>query len=150
VGVCCIDDAARQATGRAKRRTDKAPTGSSMPQSGWILNDDQVAAVVTCIRNAWGNSAPAVSAGDMHKARQTLVERSDWHGVVHAESKPADAPSIGGPPKFRKRSCGRDLLVDGTTAPSIQTEFTLEGASPGLLAGAPLRPVDFRNWRPFA
>jgi mono/diheme cytochrome c family protein len=48
-----------------------------MPQFGWILNDDQVAAVVTYIRNACGNSAPAVSAGDVHKARQAFVERSD-------------------------------------------------------------------------
>jgi mono/diheme cytochrome c family protein len=57
--------------------TDKAPTASSMPQFSWILTDGQVAAVVTYIRNAWGNSAPAVSAGDVHKARQAFVERSD-------------------------------------------------------------------------
>lgn len=57
--------------------TDKAPTAPSMPQFGWILTDDQVAAVVTYIRNTWGNSAPPVSAGDVHKARQAFVERSD-------------------------------------------------------------------------
>ncbi len=57
--------------------TDIAPTAPSMPQFSWILTDDQVAAVVTYIRNAWGNSAPAVSAGDVRKARQALVERSD-------------------------------------------------------------------------
>jgi mono/diheme cytochrome c family protein len=57
--------------------TDKAPTGSQMPQFSWILSDDQVAAVVTYIRNAWGNSAPPVSAGDVHKARQAFVQRSD-------------------------------------------------------------------------
>jgi mono/diheme cytochrome c family protein len=57
--------------------TDKAPTASSMPTFGWILTDDQVAAVVTYIRNAWGNSAPAVSVGDVHRARQEFVERSD-------------------------------------------------------------------------
>ena len=57
--------------------TAKGPTASSMPQFSWILSDDQVAAVVTYIRNAWGNSAPAVSAGDVHKARQAFVERSD-------------------------------------------------------------------------
>jgi mono/diheme cytochrome c family protein len=48
-----------------------------MPQFSWILTDDQVAAVVTYIRNSWGNSAPPVSAGDVHKARQAFVERSD-------------------------------------------------------------------------
>jgi mono/diheme cytochrome c family protein len=57
--------------------TDKAPTASSMPQFSWILTDDQVAAVVTYIRNTWGNSAPPVRAGDVHKARQAFAERSD-------------------------------------------------------------------------
>ncbi len=57
--------------------TDKAPTGSQMPQFSWLLTDDQVAAVVTYIRNSWGNSAPAVSAGDVKKAREAFIERSD-------------------------------------------------------------------------
>jgi mono/diheme cytochrome c family protein len=57
--------------------TDKAPTGAGMPEFGWLLNDDQVAAVLTYIRNSWGNAAPAVSASDVHAARQALVERSD-------------------------------------------------------------------------
>jgi mono/diheme cytochrome c family protein len=48
-----------------------------MPAFSWILTDDQVAAVITYIRNAWGNSAPPVSAGDVQKARQVFVERSD-------------------------------------------------------------------------
>jgi mono/diheme cytochrome c family protein len=42
-----------------------------------VLNDDQVAAVVTYIRNAWGNSAPAVSSSDVGKTREALIERSD-------------------------------------------------------------------------
>jgi hypothetical protein len=33
--------------------------------------------VLTYIRNAWGNAAPPVSASDVSKARQTLVQRSD-------------------------------------------------------------------------
>jgi mono/diheme cytochrome c family protein len=57
--------------------TDKAPTAAAMPAFSWILNDDQVAAVVTYIRNSWGNSAPPVSASDVSKTRQTLVERND-------------------------------------------------------------------------
>jgi mono/diheme cytochrome c family protein len=48
-----------------------------MPQFAWVLTDDQVAAVVTYIRNAWGNSAPPVSAADVGKARHWLAERSD-------------------------------------------------------------------------
>jgi mono/diheme cytochrome c family protein len=57
--------------------TDRAPTAAAMPAFGWILKDDQVAAVVTYIRNAWGNAAPPVSAGDVGKTREDLVERSD-------------------------------------------------------------------------
>ena len=69
--------------------TDKAPTAPSIPQFGWILTDDQVAAVVTYIRNTWGNSAPAVSAGNVHKARQAFVERSDLapSGTLRIASK---------------------------------------------------------------
>jgi mono/diheme cytochrome c family protein len=32
-----------------------------MPTFAWRLSDEQVAAVVTYIRNAWGNAAAAVS-----------------------------------------------------------------------------------------
>jgi mono/diheme cytochrome c family protein len=57
--------------------TDGAPTGPGMPAFGWLLTDEQVAAVATYIRQAWGNSAPPVSAGDVASARRMLVERSD-------------------------------------------------------------------------
>ena len=57
--------------------TKPAPTAPAMPQFGWILNNDQVADVVTYIRNNWGNSAPPVSASKVKKTRQMLVERSD-------------------------------------------------------------------------
>jgi mono/diheme cytochrome c family protein len=57
--------------------TAPQPTAPAMPEFGWILNDDQVAAVVTYVRNAWGNSAPPVSASQVGKTRQMLVERSD-------------------------------------------------------------------------
>jgi mono/diheme cytochrome c family protein len=54
--------------------TDGAPTGPAMPQFDWILSDSDVAAVLTYIRNAWGNAAPAVSAGQVGKARHAFVE----------------------------------------------------------------------------
>ena len=57
--------------------TKPAPTAPAMPAFAWLLNDDQVASVVTYIRNAWGNAAPAVSSGDVGKTRASLVERSD-------------------------------------------------------------------------
>jgi mono/diheme cytochrome c family protein len=57
--------------------TKPAPTAPAMPQFGWVLDDDQAAAVLTYIRNAWGNSAPAVTAGEVGRTRRMLVERSD-------------------------------------------------------------------------
>jgi mono/diheme cytochrome c family protein len=43
-----------------------------MPSFAWQLSDPDVAAVVTYIRNAWGNAAPAVSASEVANIRQTL------------------------------------------------------------------------------
>jgi len=57
--------------------TDQAPTAAAMPAFGWLLKDDEVAAVVTYIRNAWGNAAPPVGASEVSKARLSFVERSD-------------------------------------------------------------------------
>jgi len=57
--------------------TPTAPTGAGMPAFSWLLTDDQTAAVVTYIRNSWGNNAPAVGADDVGRTRGALVERSD-------------------------------------------------------------------------
>jgi mono/diheme cytochrome c family protein len=57
--------------------TDGAPTAAAMPAFGWLLTDDQVAAVTTFIRQAWGNAAPPVTAEEVGRARKALVERSD-------------------------------------------------------------------------
>jgi mono/diheme cytochrome c family protein len=63
--------------GARSASTAGAPTAPAMPQFAWILTDEQVAAVLTYVRNAWGNSAPPVSASEVGKARHTLTERSD-------------------------------------------------------------------------
>lgn len=52
--------------------TDARPTPFSMPPFGWKLSDAEVAAVATYVRHAWGNAAPAVSAGDVGRLRDTL------------------------------------------------------------------------------
>ncbi len=57
--------------------TDAEPTGPAMPAYGWQLNNEQIAAVTTYIRNSWGNAAPSIDAGEVHKARQELQARSD-------------------------------------------------------------------------
>jgi len=42
--------------------TDAAPTASAMPHFRGLLDDQQVADVLTYVRNSWGNAAPAVTA----------------------------------------------------------------------------------------
>ncbi|HEV2673259.1 MAG TPA: c-type cytochrome [Aliidongia sp.] len=57
--------------------TETAPTAPAMPSFAWLLSDDQVAAVATYVRNAWGNAAPAVTGSDVGHARRDLAERTD-------------------------------------------------------------------------
>jgi mono/diheme cytochrome c family protein len=49
--------------------TPTAPTASAMPGFASQLEDGQIAAVLTYIRNSWGNAAPAVSAKAVAKQR---------------------------------------------------------------------------------
>lgn len=59
-------------TGVRGAATSAAPTGPAMPSLSYRLNDDQVAAVVTYIRNSWGNAAAPVQAGDVHQLRASV------------------------------------------------------------------------------
>jgi mono/diheme cytochrome c family protein len=52
--------------------TDAAPTAPAMPAFGWNLSDDNVANVLTYVRNTWGNAAPAVSSSDVKDVREEL------------------------------------------------------------------------------
>jgi mono/diheme cytochrome c family protein len=45
-------------------------TGPGMPSFAWKLSDDQAAAVLTYIRNAWGAAAPAVSESQVAQGRK--------------------------------------------------------------------------------
>ena len=40
-----------------------------MPSYAWQLNDAQVAAVCTYLRNSWGHAARAVTASEVRAAR---------------------------------------------------------------------------------
>jgi mono/diheme cytochrome c family protein len=62
------------AGGRAAA-TEERPTSPAMPSLGYRLNDDEVAAVVTYVRNSWGNAASPVSA-DTVKAVRSKVTRT--------------------------------------------------------------------------
>jgi mono/diheme cytochrome c family protein len=63
--------------GARSAATDPAPTAAAMPSFGWMLNDDEVAAVATYVRNAWGNRAPSVDAVTVAKTRHALEQRND-------------------------------------------------------------------------
>jgi mono/diheme cytochrome c family protein len=53
--------------------TAATPTAPAMRSLGFRLNDAQVAAVVTYIRNSWGNAAPAVSGDVVGKIREQVA-----------------------------------------------------------------------------
>jgi mono/diheme cytochrome c family protein len=57
--------------------TDNEPTGPGMPSFAWQLNDEQIAAVATYVRNHWDHPARAVSASDVAKLRSSLAMRLD-------------------------------------------------------------------------
>jgi mono/diheme cytochrome c family protein len=49
--------------------TAREPTASGMPAYGGLLNDEQVAAVLTYVRNAWSSPAPAIAPGAPSQTR---------------------------------------------------------------------------------
>jgi mono/diheme cytochrome c family protein len=53
--------------------TNSAPAGNAR-FFAWLLNDRQAAAVLTYIRNTWGNAAPEVTADDVAKRRAALAK----------------------------------------------------------------------------
>jgi mono/diheme cytochrome c family protein len=57
--------------------TSAEPTASGMPSYGWQLDDNEIASVLTYVRNSWGGAANAVSASDVSKVRRDTASRSD-------------------------------------------------------------------------
>jgi mono/diheme cytochrome c family protein len=53
--------------------TTAAPSALGMPGFGWRLTNDEVAQLLTFIRNSWGNQASSVSAGDVGRVRASLT-----------------------------------------------------------------------------
>jgi len=49
--------------------TSERPTGAAMPSFAWRFSDDQVADLITYIRNGWGNGASSVSASAVKDIR---------------------------------------------------------------------------------
>jgi mono/diheme cytochrome c family protein len=53
--------------------TAAAPTAPAMPSFGFRLNDSQVAAVLTYVRNSWGNAAAAVEPDAVRSMRTEVT-----------------------------------------------------------------------------
>lgn len=68
--IAVILEGARSPTTKAK------PSGLTMPAFADKLDDAQVAALTTYIRNTWGNKAAQVSQGDVSKLRKTFATAS--------------------------------------------------------------------------
>ena len=64
-------------TGTRAAATAAAPTAPAMPSLGWRLSDEQVASVLTYVRNAWGNSAPPVTPSEVAGLRGKLSARAN-------------------------------------------------------------------------
>ncbi len=60
--------------GARAQPTERWPHGLAMPAFGWKLSDDQIADLLTYVRNAWGNNGPAISASEVGDLRETLAE----------------------------------------------------------------------------
>jgi mono/diheme cytochrome c family protein len=60
-------------TGSRGAGTDAAPTAPAMPSLGYRLSNSQLAAVVTYIRNNWGNAASAVTADTVKSLRDRVA-----------------------------------------------------------------------------
>lgn len=56
--------------------TATRPTGPAMPAFDWRLDDAQAAALLTYVRNSWGNAASRVSDGAIAGQRKTLFSGS--------------------------------------------------------------------------
>ncbi|HEY7889733.1 MAG TPA: cytochrome c [Steroidobacteraceae bacterium] len=57
--------------GAASVATREEPTGPQMPSYAWQLNDVQVAAVASYVRNSWGHAAGSVTESAVHSVRES-------------------------------------------------------------------------------
>ena len=70
--------------------TRAEPTPFTMPAFAWKLDDRQVAAVATYLRNNWGNAAPAVTADEVARLRGKLKFDAAFDG--HTPATPLTRP----------------------------------------------------------
>ncbi|BAM91180.1 gluconate 2-dehydrogenase cytochrome c subunit precursor [Bradyrhizobium oligotrophicum S58] len=64
-------------TGGQAAATATHPTAPTMPSFGFRLSDEQIAAVVTYVRNSWGNAAAPVTADAVKAIRAKVTGAAD-------------------------------------------------------------------------
>ena len=107
--------------------TRTAPTPFTMPAFAWKLDDRQVAAVATYVRNEWGNAAPAVGADQVARLRAKLA--FDAHATPQSKPTPLTKPgpnTLGLP--------DTDSRDNGTAQAGRAAPATAPAASAGVAA----------------
>jgi mono/diheme cytochrome c family protein len=94
--------------GTRKVPVDTAPTPLSMPAFEWKLSDQQVAAVLTYVRNSWGNSAPVVRAEEVADLRKKLKLQAT------PRSNPQQPPNFAHPGPETLSVANTDSRTNGT------------------------------------
>jgi mono/diheme cytochrome c family protein len=130
--------------GSRKVPTGGAPTPLSMPAYSWKLDDAQVAAVATYVRNSWGNSASAVTADEVKKLRGELKVAEK---VAHPPALTMAHPGPGtlstantdsrdnGTANAGRAAPGNDAIASGPNA-TTATGTNASGAGPAGAASA--------------
>jgi mono/diheme cytochrome c family protein len=54
------------------------PWNGAMPAQGATLDDAKIAAVLSYIRNSWGNNAPTVDAATVRGLREQFADQAPW------------------------------------------------------------------------
>jgi len=57
--------------------TKAEPTAPGMPSYGWQLDDGQIAAVLSYVRNSWGGASAPIDAKDVTRVRSDTALRND-------------------------------------------------------------------------
>ena len=86
--------------------TRAQPTPFTMPAFAWKLDDAQVAAVATYVRNNWGNAAPAVSPDQVARLRASLKFDAQASGHTKATPLARPGPNTLGTPDTDSRDNG--------------------------------------------
>lgn len=72
--------------GASEPSTEARPTLIAMPAFDWKLSDEDIAAVATYIRSAWGNAAPAVEASTVADIREATETEQAVGGATAASA----------------------------------------------------------------